>query len=76
MRFGDHWPLLSFWKDELKEHMKVVYEFIEPIVASAIKNKEKSPSGTDKDEETLLGNLVNSTEGEQCRGIWNLACQS
>ncbi|KAJ2932579.1 hypothetical protein H1R20_g4532, partial [Candolleomyces eurysporus] len=61
IRFGDHWPLVSFWKDELKEHMKVVHAFIDPIVAVAI-DKKKSTVVVEKDEETLLENLVNSTE--------------
>jgi hypothetical protein len=66
LRFGDHWPLLSFWKDELKQHMKVVHEFLDPIVAAAVRNKKESSTVTEKDEETLLENLVNSTEGELC----------
>ena len=63
IRFGDHWPLSSFWKDELKDHMKVVHAFIDPIVAAAIEKKKRSAIVVEKDEETLLENLVNSTEG-------------
>lgn len=63
MRFGEHWPLTAFWNDGLKDHMKVVYEFIDPIVASAIKRKHESVVASEKEDETLLENLVNSTEG-------------
>ncbi|KAJ2923800.1 hypothetical protein H1R20_g13302, partial [Candolleomyces eurysporus] len=41
--------------------MKVVHAFIDPIVAVAI-DKKKSTVVVEKDEETLLENLVNSTE--------------
>lgn len=67
IRFGDHWPLASFWKDELKDHMRVVHAFIDPIVAAAIDKKKRSTIVVEKDEETLLENLVNSTEGASQR---------
>lgn len=60
IRIGDHWPLGSFWKDELKDHMKVVYDFIDPMVAAAVKKKHESVS--DKHDDNLLENLVHSTE--------------
>ena len=65
MRFGMHWPLGEFWRDKLKEPMKVVHDFIDPIVAEAIRRKrEVAEKGIvkDRDDETLLENLVNSTE--------------
>jgi hypothetical protein len=60
-----HWPLFEFWHDKMKKPMKVVHDFIDPIVAAAISRKKEemlSPS-LDRDDETLLENLVNSTEG-------------
>ncbi|KDR74352.1 hypothetical protein GALMADRAFT_250207 [Galerina marginata CBS 339.88] len=66
MRFGVHWPFAEFWHDKLKKPMGVVHSFIDPIVAEAIKKKrELADSGVvnkDRDDETLLENLVNSTE--------------
>jgi hypothetical protein len=59
--------LASFWKDELKDHMRVVHAFIDPIVAAAIDKKKRSTIVVEKDEETLLENLVNSTEGASQR---------
>ena len=64
-RFGSHWPLFEFWNDKMKKPMRVVHDFIDPIVAAAISRKKEemlSPS-LDRDDETLLENLVNSTEG-------------
>ncbi|PPQ73503.1 hypothetical protein CVT24_007649 [Panaeolus cyanescens] len=66
MRFGVHWPLTEFWHDKIKEPMKVVHDFIDPIVAQAIERKRElkavAQEEQDKDDETLLENLVNSTE--------------
>ncbi|KAF8185162.1 cytochrome P450 [Pholiota molesta] len=66
MRFGVHWPLSEFWEDKLKKPMKIVHDFIDPIVEQAIKSKRtmeaKGAVEKDRDDETLLENLVNSTE--------------
>uniref|UniRef100_A0A8H7XXV3 Cytochrome P450 n=1 Tax=Psilocybe cubensis TaxID=181762 RepID=A0A8H7XXV3_PSICU len=63
MGLGVHWPLMEFWHDKLKGPMRVVHEFIDPIVAEAISRKRASVGHVrEKDDETLLENLVNSTE--------------
>jgi len=67
MRFGAHWPLAEFWEDKLKKPMSVVHDFINPIVAQAIQRKRDAEVDSkglekDRDDETLLENLVNSTE--------------
>ena len=67
MRFGVHWPLAEFWEDKLKKPMSVVHDFINPIVAQAIQRKKGAEVNLkglkkDRDDETLLENLVNSTE--------------
>ncbi|PPQ86757.1 hypothetical protein CVT25_012402 [Psilocybe cyanescens] len=59
---GVHWPLAEFWHDKLREPMRIVHEFIDPIVAEAIRNKELKGELKEKDDETLLESLVNSTE--------------
>ncbi|KAF9448162.1 cytochrome P450 monooxygenase pc-2 [Macrolepiota fuliginosa MF-IS2] len=73
-RYGVHWPLTEFWKDEIKEPMRVVKELIEPIVEEAVRKKRQrifTASGGGKVEEkmeeeeeegTLLENLVNETD--------------
>ena len=65
MHFGMHWPLGEFWEDKLKKPMSIVHGFINPIVAQAIKRKRDTEADLeekDRDDETLLENLVNSTE--------------
>ena len=67
MRYGVHWPLAEFWEDKLKKPMNVVHDFINPIVAQAIQRKRDAEANStglekDRDDETLLENLVNSTE--------------
>ena len=63
MRFGMHWPLAEFWEDKLRKPIGIVHNFINPIVAQAIKRKRDSTGlEKDRDDETLLENLVNSTE--------------
>ena len=62
MRFGMHWPLAEFWEDKLKKPIGIVHNFINPIVTQAIKRKRDTEADLEKDDETLLENLVNSTE--------------
>lgn len=53
----------AFWKDGLQAHKKVLHGFIDPIVVSAIARKKAGRNVAETGEETLLQNLVNSTEG-------------
>ncbi|KAH9483183.1 Cytochrome P450 monooxygenase 75 [Psilocybe cubensis] len=63
LRYGYMWPLAEFWHDRIKGPMKVVHDFVDPIVAEAIKKKREGHGNVkEKEEETLLENLVNSTE--------------
>ena len=56
--FGMHWPLAEFWEDKLKKPMSIVHDFINPIVAQAIKRKRATEADSglekDRDDETLL----------------------
>ena len=54
MRLGMHWPLAEFWEDKLKKPMRFVHDFINPIVAQAIKRKrdaEADSRGMEKDRD-------------------------
>lgn len=69
-RFGPSWPLTEFWKDEVKEHRKVVNQFVDPFLHRALANKlakEKATASNEKIEDaeelTLLDHLINHTEG-------------
>ncbi|EIW84467.1 cytochrome P450 monooxygenase pc-3 [Coniophora puteana RWD-64-598 SS2] len=67
------WPLWEIFKDRTEDDMKVVHEFLEPIIAEAIEKQrvdgldagEEKSSGTEKAEvhegETLLDHLVRLT---------------
>ncbi|KXN80905.1 Cytochrome P450 52A3-A [Leucoagaricus sp. SymC.cos] len=66
-RYGVHWPLTEFWKDTIKEPMRIVKELIEPIVEEAVRKKRLRMNGVggeknEEEEGTLLENLVNETD--------------
>ncbi|TFK22821.1 cytochrome P450 monooxygenase pc-3 [Coprinopsis marcescibilis] len=64
-RFGDHWPLSEFWVDKLAKPKRIIDEYIEGIVREAIiqrREKKGVVSDDDKDEESFLEHLFNSTE--------------
>lgn len=75
-RYGSSWPLMEFWKDEVKVHRDIVNGFIDPILASAIAKKRsigpQKVLTADREVgagETFLDHLVNYTEGMVCHGI-------
>lgn len=70
--YGSAWRLAEFWKDNVEEHMKVCFEFIDPIIADTLAKKReqgrlgldvKDAAGHVKEGETLLEHLANYTEG-------------
>ena len=73
-RYGPRWPLLEFWKDEVKPHRKVVDDFIQPILMEALAKQaeikeavDAKEEGMDSNEVTLLGHLVRHTQGSCLR---------
>ncbi|KAI0671270.1 cytochrome P450 [Trametes maxima] len=71
-RFLQSWPLFEFWGDRVKQYLKAVDEFIDPIVEEALKQKaakvragvaqEKEGKDHVRDDETLLEHLVKFTD--------------
>ncbi|KAK7000219.1 cytochrome P450 [Favolaschia claudopus] len=71
-RLNTHWPLAEFWKDDLVEPMRVVREFLDPILKEAVeknRGKEEKLHNVNSVEdrqvlegETLLDHLVNYTD--------------
>ncbi|EJF62809.1 cytochrome P450 monooxygenase pc-2 [Dichomitus squalens LYAD-421 SS1] len=64
-RIGWTWRLKELWTDASKEHMKVVDEYLQPILEDAIrKNRNSNGKGqAEADEnETLLDHLVKYTD--------------
>jgi hypothetical protein len=67
---GANWPLVEFWKDEVKPFRKIVDEFIEPVLQDALAKHariEGKPSvereRTGGDEESLLTHLLSHMQG-------------
>jgi hypothetical protein len=71
----DAWPLAEFWKDKTKEPMRVIHDYIDPILRDAltkrIMTEKESPMSVDGGEggTTLLDHLATQTNGEQCSGV-------
>jgi len=70
-RYGSSWPLIEFWKDNVKVHREVIDKFIDPILTEAIAKNKMAKGAFGKegerevgDGETLLDHLVNYTEGK------------
>lgn len=76
---GKGWQVNEFWKDKTTEDMKVLYEFIEPILDGALKEKaakrerdekvnvttDEGAEGLAEVKETLLAHLVSVTDDKQ-----------
>lgn len=63
---GPMWPLTELFRDKTTKHVKVVFDFIEPLVSDAVQ-RHKAEDGEKKklveERETLLEYLVKHTEG-------------
>ncbi|KIO11875.1 hypothetical protein M404DRAFT_126596 [Pisolithus tinctorius Marx 270] len=71
-RFGTFWRLVEFWRDRVRSEMEVCYKFIDPVLKEAMEAKrlmKESERSTGQEqgafEDTLLGHLVNCTEGKR-----------
>lgn len=67
---GPMWPLLELWGDRTETPMRIVREFVQPILDDAIRKKRGKGENCDvaakeeiEDDETLLDYLVKQTEG-------------
>jgi hypothetical protein len=70
-QYSDSWPLAELWKDKTRAPMKVIYDYIDPILKEALAKKDavgkRSPvDASGSEQETLLSHLVNETDGEHC----------
>jgi len=68
-RLTSVWPFLEFWKDKTADAMRVIHDFIEPILKDALAKKaageKKWPLHENNSRsETLLDHLVEQTTGE------------
>lgn len=70
------WPLFEFWGDVVKPHMRVLNDFIGPVIEDALSKRRAQTSGTqgerdkaamyedDAAGDTLLEQLVRMTDGK------------
>lgn len=75
------WPLMEVWENRTERSMKVVRQFIDPIVEDAIqvKNEKREKGMSSKEEiedgETLLDHLVKYTDGERAVSVCSASFQ-
>ncbi|KAF7343149.1 Cytochrome P450 [Mycena venus] len=69
MRYLNFWPLAEFWQDKIKEPMRVLERFLNPIVDGVVAKRKAAKSAaassggkTSAEPETLLEHLVEYTE--------------
>lgn len=70
------WPLFEFWGDVVKPHMRVLNDFIGPVIEDALNKRRAQTSGTQGEQDkaalyeddaagdTLLEQLVRMTDGK------------
>lgn len=68
-RVGKIWPLFEIFGDQLKEPMKIVNSYLDPIIRDTVEkqNRKKALGDTEKEDEdelTLLDSLVKFTSGK------------
>lgn len=66
-RRGYFWPMHELFTDEMDPHVKVVSEFLNPIVDNAIKNAKKMNEAglrSSTERSTFLEYLADNTEGK------------
>lgn len=65
-RFGQFWPLIEFWEDEVEKEIQTVLDYVDPIVGRALetkKMKELSKAEGAEEDETLLEHMARLTDG-------------
>ena len=65
IQMGDTWVLLELFKDKSEPHMKVINEFLNPILEEGLsKHAARTKAGlTGREGETLLDSLLRETTG-------------
>ena len=66
---GNMWPLISFWEDVVETNKRVTWEFINPLIQTALEKKKaaKGVYEVDREDSTLLDHLVQQTDGTRSR---------
>ena len=62
--FAKAWRLAEFWEDKVATQMEITYEFIDPLIHTALQRKRDAQGVLDEgNDETLLDHLVRQTDG-------------
>ena len=67
-RFGQFWPLIEFWEDEVEKEIKTVFDYVDPIVERALETKKmkelSSKTEGVEENESLLEHMAKLTDGK------------
>ena len=64
--FAKAWRLAEFWEDKVATQMEITYQFIDPLIHTALRRKRDAKGIPDEGNgETLLDHLVRQTDGEK-----------
>lgn len=68
-RMGPSWPLIEFWRDEIKPLRKTMDKFTEPVLFEALQkwNLAVAGKGSAEEDDTLLSHLIQHTQGKHAR---------
>ncbi len=59
---GRFWAMNEFWKDEMKEYIKIVNQFVYPLVTKALEKKRvRGDRRCDADDGNLVDHLADAT---------------
>lgn len=73
---GEHWALWEFKGDRTRSHMKVIYDYLDPIVDEAIREKKKADGGdSETDHTTLLGHLASEIDGSSAYLLFTIVAE-
>ena len=68
--YGKLWPLADFWEDVVGTNKNITWEFINPLIQTALEKKKAAEgvSEVDPNDGTLFDHLVQQTDGTGSRG--------
>lgn len=80
-KWDDNWPLFEFWEDKLVNEMKVVSEYVDPIVEKALQSKRASAGAGAEEGNSFLDHLVKLSDGAYVslicdRALISVRCQT
>ncbi|CAE6448865.1 unnamed protein product [Rhizoctonia solani] len=63
--YGALWPYMEFFSDRTRKDMRVIDAFIQPILETKLRLKEKDGLEDNEERETLIDHLVRLTDDEK-----------